>query len=75
MSRKDINSSKRAHPEIGRYSNVEFLQADLLKTDSYPELEDIDCVVHCVGAITDLVNYKKLLKNPAEVLQNPLGIF
>ena len=68
MSRKDSYSSKRAHPEIGKFRNVEFVQADLLKTESYPKLDDIDCVVHCVGSITDLVNYKKLLRNPVEVI-------
>ncbi len=36
MSRKDGYSSKRAHPEIGKFRNVEFVQADLLKTESYP---------------------------------------
>ena len=67
MSRKDPLSSERAHPGMGKFRNVEFVQADLLKTESYPKLDDIDCVVHCVGSITDLVNYKKLLRNPAEV--------
>ena len=67
MSRKDPYSTQRAHPEIGKFRNVEFVQADLLKTESYPKLDDIDCVVHCVGSITDLVNYKRLLKSPAEM--------
>ena len=73
MSRKDPNSSKRAHPEIGRFRNVEFVQADVLKPESYPKLDEIDCIVHSVGAITDLFDYKKILKNPTEILQNPLG--
>ena len=75
MSRKDPHTSKRNYPEIGKFRNVEFIQADILKTETYPKLDDVDCVVHSVGAITDMFDYKKILRNPTEILQNPLGLF
>jgi len=35
-----------------------------LQTESYPALENIDAIVHSVGSITDLINYKQLMKDP-----------
>lgn len=38
MSRKQPAQSAQSHPDLARFSNVEFVQADCLKIDSYPDL-------------------------------------
>mgnify|MGYP000965317014 CR=1 FL=1 len=47
--------------DFARFNNVTPVQADCLKIETYPDLKEVDAIVHSVGSITDLVNYKKLL--------------
>ena len=74
MSRKDPQTSASTNRDLARYKNVQFIQADCLDVDSYPDLSEVDAIVHSVGAITDMVNYKQFLRNPQTILQNPLQL-
>ncbi len=60
---------------MAKFKNVEFVQADILKTESYPPLDNVDAVVHSVGTITDLINYKKYINDPAALARDPMGLF
>ena len=63
MSRKPAADSERTFAETARFNNVKFVQGDCLEPDKYPaELEHCDSVIHCVGALTDSFDYKKLLR-------------
>jgi nucleoside-diphosphate-sugar epimerase len=58
-------------PDLLKYVNISLVQADCLKPESYPDLSQVDCIVHSVGSITDLINYKELLKDPSTLFTNP----
>ena len=68
MSRKDPSQAAKAHSDISKFDNVKFVKADCLDVRSYPPLGTLNAIVHSVGSITDIINYKEILKNPLSIL-------
>lgn len=61
---------------MSRFENVEFVKADCLQIDSYPDLSEVNAIVHSVGSITDLVNYKQMLRSgPLAFFNDPAKAF
>ena len=58
MTRKNIDLAKIEHQDIARHTNVDFVKSDCLKVETYPNLKEFGAIVHSVGSITDLINYK-----------------
>ena len=68
MTRQSADRASEKYQETSRFGNVKFVQGDCLKADSIDDamLRECDAVIHSVGAITDLFDYKQFL-NPAEL--------
>lgn len=64
MNRKPIEQQKEVDPGTTKFKNVKFVQADALKTETYPEeFKECDSVIHTIGKLLDGVNYQEFLKN------------
>jgi hypothetical protein len=64
MSRNNAIKTAQMHGDTAKHRNVTFVQGDCLRVESYPsEIEHVDAIVHTVGAITDLIDYKFFLNN------------
>ena len=69
LSRQSPSKSAQNDPYTAAFTNVQFIQGDCLEPEQSElaeKLEEVDTVVHSVGAITDQLQYKKLFaaKNP-----------
>ena len=72
MSRNNAIKTAQLHEDTAKFRNVTFVQGDCLKTESYPsEIEHIDAIVHTVGSITDMIDYKFFLNNSRATISNP----
>lgn len=49
--------------QTSKFSNVKFVQADILKPETYPEeLKECEAVIHTVGILIQGFNYQQLLR-------------
>ena len=72
MSRGDPTKTAKVHLDTAKHKNVTFVQGDCLRLESYPqEIQHVDAIVHTVGSITDMINYKFFLKNSCATISNP----
>lgn len=62
LSLKNPGETAKEFPEIAKFSNVKFVEGNCLRPDSLPNEMNSDSLIHTVGAITDLFNYRKFLE-------------
>ena len=53
MSRKTPDDAKKVDEQTSKFVNVKFVQADLLKPETYPleEIAQCDAIIHTVGIL------------------------
>ena len=62
MSRRSIEDQIKKDPQTARFTNVNFIQGDCLKPETYPkDLHEYDAIIHTVGALMEGIDYKNIL--------------